>query len=369
MTQRLFQRALSDRDHRVDIEMVLQRPGDFVERGVDIRIMIDTAAYRADPRQPCRALSSITEQAMDIAARDQPVGAHRALAASIGQASERLFGIGTARLPHMDFIALEARAQRLARHLAQHLVATNHRFDIQQAKPRNLARRPLNPLRVGNPAAQHLIAAAQAEHGPPPSHMGEDIDLPSFAPQKGHIGQSRLRSGQHDHRRIGDRLARRDHHQLDTRFEAQGIEIVEIGDARGNRAGNDEVVSLAHRAAFEDHRIFARKPPCRAQPWHDAEPAPAGAMLDRGHDFGEQRGVAAKFVDDDPVDHRRVLGIDHRMRADDRGDHPTPVDIADQQHRHPCRSRKAHIGNVAAAQIDLGGRSCAFHHHDIGIGG
>ena len=45
----------------------------------------------------------------------------RALASPIGQTGERALGIGTGRLPHVDLIAVEARAQRRAHLLRQHL--------------------------------------------------------------------------------------------------------------------------------------------------------------------------------------------------------------------------------------------------------
>ena len=67
------------------------------------------------------------------------------------------------------------------------------------------------------------------------------------------------------------------------------------------------------------------------------------------------------------MDHRRIGGIDHRARADQRRDHPPAIDIADEHHRHPRRAREPHIGDVAAAQVDLGGAPGAFDHDDIGL--
>ncbi len=67
------------------------------------------------------------------------------------------------------------------------------------------------------------------------------------------------------------------------------------------------------------------------------------------------------------MDHRRIGRIDHRAGAHQRGDHPAAVDIADQHHRHPRRAREAHIGDVAAAQIDLGRAPRALDHDDIGL--
>jgi hypothetical protein len=38
------------------------------------------------------------------------------------------------------------------------------------------------------------------------------------------------------------------------------------------------------------------------------------------------------------------------------------VDVADQHHRHLGGARKAHVGDVAGAQVDLGGRAGTLHH-------
>jgi hypothetical protein len=55
----------------------------------------------------------------------------------------------------------------------------------------------------------------------------------------------------------------------------------------------------------------------------------------------------------------------HRLRADDLGDDPAPVDIARQHHRHLRSAGKAHIGDVSAAQIDLRRAARALHDDQI----
>ena len=45
--------------------------------------------------------------------------------------------------------------------------------------------------------------------------------------------------------------------------------------------------------------------------------------------------------------------------------HSAPVNIAHQHHRHPCRRRKAHVGNIAPAQVHLGRAARALHDHQI----
>jgi hypothetical protein len=56
-------------------------------------------------------------------------------------------------------------------------------------------------------------------------------------------------------------------------------------------------------------------------------------------------------------DHRRIIRFQHRARAHHGRDHPAAINIAHQHHRHARRAGKAHVGNIAIAQVDFGGRS------------
>ncbi len=54
------------------------------------------------------------------------------------------------------------------------------------------------------------------------------------------------------------------------------------------------------------------------------------------------------------------------MGPDQLGDDPAALDVADQHDRHPGRLGKAHIGDVARAQIDLGRAAGALDEDEIG---
>ena len=54
-----------------------------------------------------------------------------------------------------------------------------------------------------------------------------------------------------------------------------------------------------------------------------------------------------------PATSSRILGVEHRLGADQAGDHPAAVDVADHHHWHVRRAGKAHIGDVGFAKIDL----------------
>ena len=92
-----------------------------------------------------------------------------------------------------------------------------------------------------------------------------------------------------------------------------------------------------------------------------------GARRDRRDRRVEEPGIAAKLVDDEAADQAPLAGAEHRGGADDRGDDPAAVDVADQHHRHPRRDGETPIGDVAGAQVDLGGAARALDQHDIGL--
>ena len=94
---------------------------------------------------------------------------------------------------------------------------------------------------------------------------------------------------------------------------------------------------------------------------------PAGRLRDALHAGGEQRGIAAKFVDDEAADQRRVLRREHGFGADQARDDAAAVDVADQHDRHVGGAGKAHIGDVVCAQIDFRRAAGAFDQHEIGL--
>ena len=59
----------------------------------------------------------------------------------------------------------------------------------------------------------------------------------------------------------------------------------------------------------------------------------------------------------------------HRMGADELRNHTATVDVAHQHHRHISRLGKAHIGDVAAAQVDFRWRASTLDQDQIGAGG
>ena len=97
----------------------------------------------------------------------------------------------------MHVIAGDRRARRGSAGLfeAQLLDRGENGLNIEQGEPLALAGRALNTVRIGNHPSQHLVAAAQSEHGTAGAGMGGDIDIPAFGAQCREIGPRRLGAG------------------------------------------------------------------------------------------------------------------------------------------------------------------------------
>ena len=167
----------------------------------------------------------------------------------------------------------------------------------------------------------------------------------------------------------GQRRARRDHDEV-----AHPAPAAADRNRRNWRCAARRGTAIVHalpraaRGALQRHRILGRQLLRGGEMRDQAERRPAGAPLDEPQAVGEQARVAAKLVDEKADDHRRILGGEHRLRADDLRDDAAAIDVADQHHRRIGGARKAHIGDVARAQVDLRGAAGAFDQHEIGLG-
>ncbi len=117
----------------------------------------------------------------------------------------------------------------------------------------------------------------------------------------------------------------------------------------------------------ERQRVFRREQPRLGEEGDEAQRLPLRGGGDQGHAAGEELRVAAKLVDEKAAYQRRVAGVDHRLGADQAGDHPAAVDVANQHNRDICGAGEAHIGNVVGAEIDLRGAAGALDQNDVGF--
>ncbi len=120
-------------------------------------------------------------------------------------------------------------------------------------------------------------------------------------------------------------------------------------------------------ALFELHRIFCRQRSGRMQPRHNTKRLPPRARLDGVDARAKQPHVAAKLVDDEATDALAIARIEHCMRADQRRNHVTAIDVADERDGYVGGVCEAHVRHVVRAQIRFGRAAGAFDDDDVGL--
>ena len=81
---------------------------------------------------------------------------------------------------------------------------------------------------------------------------------------------------------------------------------------------------------------------------------PAGERRQLLQAGGEQPPVAAELVDHEAGHLPLVVRLEQGKGPEQGGEHPATVDVPDQQHRQPGGPGQPHVGEVVAAQVDLG---------------
>ena len=289
-------------------------------------------------------------------------------------AQQRVCRVRARRAAHVHLVAGEGRPVRQGRAAgrAQPLFPRQHRRHVEQAEPVHAAGRTPDALRVLDPPAEHLVAAAEPQHPPAPPPVRQDVDVPAFLAQHGEVGDRGLGAGQ-DHEGAVPRQGRAPAQQqeLHPGLGGQRVEVVEIADAGQHRHGDPQGGAGVARGRPEGGeqilRVLRRQAARRIGEGHQPQRRPAGALRDRVHPFREERGVAAHPVHQEAPDHRRILRRQHGLRAHEAGDHPAPVDVAHQHDRRARGAGEAHIGDVARAQVDLGGAARPLHQHEVGF--
>lgn len=152
----------------------------------------------------------------------------------------------------MHFVAGngETRARVRAGDLAKGLGTAHDRVHVQKPQPRRLARWPFDALRVTDHATKHLVAGADADHPPTPSQVRRNVGVPSLRAKEGQVGKRRLGAGQDHHIGIaGNSLAGLHPGQCHIRLGGEGVEIVEVGNARQPEYSNLHRPAAAARPA------------------------------------------------------------------------------------------------------------------------
>ena len=272
----------------------------------------------------------------------------------------------------MDFIPADRPVEPvgMGSDAGQPLVACQHRLDPQMAKPVRGTSRPLDPLRVVKPCPQHLIPATQPHHHAAAPQMRGKVDVPALRAEKGQIGYGGFRARKQHHVGIQrDHVACFDQNDIHIRLAGKRIKIVEIGDPAQHRHGNPHrrAVSRLAGLALDIENILGGKEARRREPGKDADSRPSSGALDNLYTLGEQCGIAAELVDQEPLDQRAVGGLEDGVGADEAGDDAAAVDVTHHHHRHIRGDGKPHIGDVAGAKIDLGRASRTLDDDQIDI--
>ncbi len=87
-----------------------------------------------------------------------------------------------------------------------------------------------------------------------------------------------------------------------------------------------------------------------------------------GQPRGQQRGVTAELVDQEPADEPLVVGFEHRDGAEQVREQPAAVDVADDHDGQVRGAGQTHVGEIGCPQVDLGRRARALHDDGIEFG-
>ena len=191
----------------------------------------------------------------------------------------------------MHFVTGNRRAPGVgARHLGKCFSGRQPCLHIKIVKPIRRTGRAFYAVRIGNPAAKHLIASANAHDLPAPPDMGGEIDIPALLPQVSEIGNGCLGAGENNQVRIArQRLTRRHHDEVHIRLGDQRVEIVEVGNMGQARNGNpDRPADRAALPVLERHGIFLGKVSHRRQIRQHAEGTVPGPPGNHGEAVVEQ---------------------------------------------------------------------------------
>ncbi len=86
---------------------------------------------------------------------------------------------------------------------------------------------------------------------------------------------------------------------------------------------------------------------------HDAEHGHTGPALQERRCRRQEGCVATELVQDEPAHQRPLVRSQPLPRPEQRREHATAVDVADQKHVGLGVQRQAHVDDVARPQVDL----------------
>src|SRR5690606_14320632 len=175
------------------------------------------------------------------------------------------------------------------------------------------------------------------------------IDVPALLAEEGKVSARGLRAGEDDEAGVArKRLTRLNNDEANAGFGAERVEVIEIGDARQARHGDDRI-PLIWNGIFERQDVFGGQGAGSFEMRNDPQTGAARTGFYDGAPGLEQGGVAVELVDQRGLDQRGVLGRNHRKGADQRGDHPAAMNIANENDRDSGGLGETEIGDIAVS--------------------
>ena len=147
----------------------------------------------------------------------------------------------------------------LAAHIDRLEIVQQGNIHVQVGQPVRFRREALDPVRIGEAAAQHLVAAAEPDQQPALPDVGGDVHVPALAAQVRQVRKRRLGARQQDQVRIpGQGPARLHHGDGDIVLGRQRVEVVEVGNATQPRHRHADrlVGDLRGHPAVEAHGVL-----------------------------------------------------------------------------------------------------------------
>ena len=199
--------------------------------------------------------------------------------------------------------------------------------------------------------SEHLQAATNTDQFAAIAQMAAKRLFPAHFTQPLQIVAHGLGARQDDQVGRRHRIVRPDKGKIDLRMKAQRVKIIMVGNARIGR-GDDFQPRPGLRLLVPWHRIFRIEIQAMQIGQHP-EYRLAGARLQPGEAGFQQLDVAAKAVDDKALDPRLLAGRKQFQRPHQMREHAAPINVGDEDDRTINCLGKAHVGDVAGAQIDF----------------
>ena len=290
---------------------------------------------------------------------------HRAEDLARAGSAEELLATAAGDPAVVDLVARGGCAQDGAGGQSQHLLGGEVGADVEQPQPLDLGtRHALDTGRVADGTAEHLEAAADAEHGATSAGVVEDRGVQAPCAQPCQVADRRAGPRHHDHVGIGDVAGVGDEDDVEVGLQTERVDVGEVADSRQPHDRDPEGGLTAGATTVQVEGVLGVQPQARI-PRQYAEHATARQPLQGVQAGGEERQFATELVDHEAGHQPLVGGLQECDRAVHRGEDTATVDVAHDHGGQRCVPGQPHVDVVAGAQVDLGRAPCSLSHDDV----